>query len=156
VTGRIDTRLRELGIVLPTLRKPKIARVEFYTLVDGFLFLSGQIPLWNGERRFVGKLGSEFSTTEGQEAAKLSMLNVLAAAKEALNGDLDRVKKVMKLVGFVNCTPEFDEISQVVNGASDLVIDIFGDIGRHARTAIGTSSMPFGVAIEMEAVFRVS
>jgi enamine deaminase RidA (YjgF/YER057c/UK114 family) len=156
VTGRIDTRLHELGIVLPIPRAPSIARVEFYTLEDGFLFLSGQIPLWNGERRFIGKLGREFSTAEGQEAAKLSMLNVLAAAKEALDGDLDRVEKVMKLVGFVNCTPDFDEISQVINGASDLVIDIFGDIGRHARTAIGANSMPFGVAVEMEAVFRVS
>lgn len=156
MAGRIDTRLRELGIVLPTLRPPTVAHVERYSLEDGLLFLSGQIPQWDGERKFIGKLGREFSTAEGQEAAKLSMLNVIASAREALGGNLDRVKKVMKLVGYVNCTPEFDEISQVVNGASDLVINLFGDAGRHARTAIGASSMPFGVAIEMEAVFRVS
>ncbi|MGE0748821.1 MAG: RidA family protein [Rhodospirillales bacterium] len=155
MAGRIDARLKELNIELPTLQPTTVAKILPYTMANGFLFLSGQIPQWNGERRFIGKLGREFTTAEGQQAARLSMLNVLAAAKLALGGDLDRVAQVMKLVGFVNCMPSFVEVPHVVNGASELVVDIFGDRGRHARSAVGMATMPFDVAIEVEAVFLV-
>lgn len=155
MAGKIDARLKELNIELPVLQSPTVAKILPYTMANGFLFLSGQIPQWNGERRFIGKLGREFTTAEGQQAARLSMLNVLAAAKLALDGDLDRVKQVMKLVGFVNCMPSFVEVPHVVNGASELVVDIFGDRGRHARSAVGMATMPFDVAIEVEAVFLV-
>lgn len=155
MAGRIDTRLKELGIELPTLAVPKIAKVQFYTLAGGLLMLSGQVPQWAGERRFVGKVGLDFSMEQGQEAARLSMLNVLSAARDALAADLDRVEKVMKVTGFVNCTPDFIGISEVVNGASELLIEIFGEAGKHARTAVGVASMPFGVAVEIEAMLLV-
>jgi len=155
MAGKIDARLKELNIELPTLQPTTVAKILPYTMANGFLFLSGQIPQWNGERRFIGKLGREFTTAEGQQAARLSMLNVLAAARLALDGDLDRVKQVMKLVGFVNCMPSFVEVPHVVNGASELMVDIFGDKGRHARSAVGMATMPFDVAIEVEAVFLV-
>ena len=155
MAGRIDARLKELGIELPTLREARVAKILPYTMANGFLFLSGQVPQWNGEIRYVGKLGREFGTAEGQQAARLSMLNVIAAAKQALGGDLDRVEQVMKVVGMVNCVGHFIEVPHVVNGASEVCIDIFGDKGRHARSAVGMASMPFDVAIEVEAVFLV-
>lgn len=155
MTGRIDERLRTLGIELPEPQEPRVAKILGYRMANGFLLVSGQIPQWNGERRFIGKLGREFTTDQGREAARLSALNVLAVARRALDGDLDRVEMVMKLKGYVNATPDFTEIPQVVNGASELMIDIFGEAGHHARTAIGAAVMPFDVAIEIEGIFLV-
>lgn len=156
MAGRIDERLRTLGIELPEPQLPRVAKILGYRMANGLLLVSGQIPQWNGERRFIGKLGREFTTEQGREAARLSALNVLAVARRALDGDLDRVEMVMKLKGYVNATPDFTEIPQVVNGASELMIDIFGEAGHHARTAIGAAVMPFDVAIEVEGTFVVS
>ncbi len=156
MAGRIDERLRTLGIELPEPQEPRVAKILGFRMANGLLLVSGQIPQWNGERRFIGKLGREFTTDEGREAARLSALNVLAVARRALDGDLDRVEMVMKLKGYVNATPDFIEIPEVVNGASELMIDIFGEAGRHARTAIGAAVMPFDVAIEIEGTFVVS
>ena len=156
MTGRIDERLRTLGIELPEPQEPRVAKILGFRMANGLLLVSGQIPQWNGERRFIGKLGREFTTDEGREAARLSALNVLAVARRALDGDLDRVEMVMKLKGYVNATPDFTEIPEVVNGASELIIDVFGEAGRHARTAIGAAVMPFDVAIEIEGTFVVS
>ncbi|MEE8516886.1 MAG: RidA family protein [Alphaproteobacteria bacterium] len=156
MVGRIDERLRTLGIELPEPQEPRVAKILGFRMANGLLLVSGQIPQWNGERRFIGKLGREFSTDEGREAARLSALNVLAVARRALDGDLDRVEMVMKLKGYVNATPDFTDIPEVVNGASELMIDIFGEAGRHARTAIGAAVMPFDVAIEVEGTFVVS
>ena len=156
MAGRIDERLRTLGIELPEPQEPRVAKILGFRMANGLLLVSGQIPQWNGERRFIGKLGREFTTEEGREAARLSALNVLAVARRALDGDLDRVETVMKLKGYVNATPDFTEIPEVVNGASELMIDIFGEAGRHARTAIGAAVMPFDVAIEVEGTFVVS
>ena len=156
MAGRIDERLRTLGIELPEPQDPRVAKILGFRMANGFLLVSGQIPQWNGERRFIGKLGREFTTDEGREAARLSALNVLAVARRALDGDLDRVEVVMKLKGYVNATPDFTEIPQVVNGASELMIDIFGEAGQHARTAIGAAVMPFDVAIEVEGIFLVN
>ncbi len=156
MAGRIDERLRTLGIELPEPQEPRVAKILGFRMANGLLLVSGQIPQWNGERRFIGKLGREFTTDQGREAARLSALNVLAVARRALDGDLDRVEMVMKLKGYVNATPDFTEIPQVVNGASELMIDIFGEAGHHARTAIGAAVMPFDVAIEIEGIFLVS
>ena len=103
----------------------------------------------------IGKVGREFSLEDGQKAARTSALMVLACAQEAL-GDLDRVKEIVRVKGYINVDPEFTDVSAVLNGASELFIDLFGDPGRHSRTAIGVASMPFGVAIEVEAVFQVA
>ena len=109
----------------------------------------------NGERRFIGKLGREFSIEQGQEAARLCALNLLAQAKAALAGDLDRIVRCVRLGGFVNSTADFLDQPRVVNGASDLMVELLGDAGRHARTAIGTNVLPFDLAVEVDAVFEV-
>lgn len=155
MAGRIEARLKELGIVLPPAVEPKVAKIVNATIANGFLYVSGQVPRIDGEIRFVGKLGREFDLAQGQLAARTSALCVLAQAKKALGGDLDRIERVIKLVGFVNAMPSFTEIPQVVNGASELFISIFGDAGHHARTAVGVAVMPFDVAIEVEAIFLV-
>jgi enamine deaminase RidA (YjgF/YER057c/UK114 family) len=155
MTGKIEARLRELGIALPEAQEPKVANILNTVIANKFLFVSGQITQWNGERRFIGKVGREFSLEEGRQAARLSALNVLAQAKRALDGDLDRIERVVKLKGYVNAMPDFTELPQVVNGASELMIEIFGEPGRHARTAIGVAVMPFDVAIEVEARFLI-
>ena len=117
-------------------------------------FLTGQLSQWNGERRFIGKLGREFGVEEGQQAARLCALNLVAHLRAALDGDLDRVRRCVRIAGFVNSTPDFVSQSQVVNGASDLFVHVFGDAGRHARMAVGVSALPYDVAVEVEAVFE--
>lgn len=151
--GQIDARLAELGIDLPTPPPPRAAKILMAKIAGGFLFVSGQLPSWNGELRYVGKVGQEFDLAQAQDAARLSALNVLAQAKVALGGDLDRIAEVVYLRGYVNVAPDFFEISQTVNGASDLMAEIFGAAGAHARTAIGVAMMPYNVAIEVEAQF---
>jgi enamine deaminase RidA (YjgF/YER057c/UK114 family) len=121
----------------------------------GLVFVAGQICQWNGERRHVGKLGAGIGIDAGRDAARLCALNIIAHLRVACGGDLDRVRRVVQLRGFVNCTPEFTDMPQVVNGASDLMVEVFGDIGRHARAAVGTNALPGGVAVEVEAVVEI-
>jgi enamine deaminase RidA (YjgF/YER057c/UK114 family) len=151
---KIDQRLAELKLELPNPASP-IANYIPAVRTGNLLFLSGQICQWNGERRFLGKLGAEISLEQGKEAGKLCGLNLLAQAKRALDGDLDRVVRVVRLGGFVNAVPGFGDQPQVVNGASDLMVAVFGDAGRHARTAVGVGSLPGGVAVEVDAVLEV-
>jgi len=153
--GRIEARLKTLKIELPNAAAP-MANYVPAVRTGNLLFVSGQICQWNGERRFVGKLGAEISLAEGQQAARLCGLNLLAQAKRALDGDLDRIARVVRLGGFVNAVPGFAEQPQVVNGASDLMVEVFGDAGRHARAAVGVGSLPGGAAVEVDAVFEVS
>jgi enamine deaminase RidA (YjgF/YER057c/UK114 family) len=152
--GTIDQRLAELKLELPNPASP-MANYVPAVRTGNLLYLSGQICQWNGERRFVGKLGGEISIEQGKEAAKLCGLNLLAQAKRALDGDLDRVVRVVRVGGFVNATPAFVDQPQVVNGASDLMVAVFGDAGRHARTAVGVGSLPGGVAVEVDVVLEV-
>jgi enamine deaminase RidA (YjgF/YER057c/UK114 family) len=151
--GRIDARLTELGIELPSPPPPRAARIQMAKVAGGFLFVSGQLPSWNGEIRYVGKVGREFDLKAAQDAARLSALNVLAQARNALGGDLDRIAEVVCLRGYVNVAPDFFDISQSVNGASDLMVEVFGPAGAHTRTAIGVAMMPYNAAIEVEAQF---
>jgi len=151
--SKIDARLRELGIELPAAPAPRTARILMAKIAGGSLYVSGQLPSWNGELRYVGKVGREFTLAEAQAAARLSALNVIAQARAALGGDLDRIAEVTYLRGYVNVTPEFYDIAQSVNGASDLMSEVFGAAGAHARTAIGVAMMPYNAAIEVEAQF---
>jgi len=151
--GRIDLRLAELGIELPQAPPPRAALIRMAKLAGGFLWVSGQLPSWNGELRYVGKVGREFDLAEAQAAARLSALNVLAQARTALEGDLDRIAELVSLRGYVNVDAGFTEISQAVNGASNLMIEVFGDAGAHTRMAVGVAMMPYNVAIEVEAQF---
>ncbi len=150
---RIDARLAALGIELPVPPAPRTARILMAKIAGGFLFVSGQLPAWNGELRYVGKVGREFDLAAAQAAARLSALNVLAQARITLGGDFDRIAEVVCLRGYVNVAPEFTEIAQAVNGASDLMIEVFGDAGAHTRTAVGVAMMPYNAAIEVEAQF---
>ena len=153
--SRIDDRLRELGIELPQPSAPGANYVP--TVRSGnLLFLTGQLSQWNGERRFVGKLGREFDVAEGQQAARLCALNLIAHLRAAVDGDLDRVVRCVRIAGFVNSTPDFTGQSQVVNGASDVFVSVFGEVGRHTRMAVGVSALPYDVAVEVEAVFEIS
>tara|TARA_B100000242_G_scaffold94197_1_gene64253 strand:- start:146 stop:625 length:480 start_codon:yes stop_codon:yes gene_type:complete len=156
MVGEIDKRLKELGIELPEARDPKVAKILSSNIAGNILYVSGQVPQWNGEITFTGKVGHEFDIEEGRKAARLCALNVIAHAKKALNGNLDRVLKVAKIKGYVNTTPDLIEVAEVVNGASELFVDVFGEDGRHARTVAGVNVMPFDVAVEVEADFLIS
>jgi enamine deaminase RidA (YjgF/YER057c/UK114 family) len=156
MAGKVDSRLHELGIELPDAMEPKVAKIMAAKIAGNFLFVSGQVPQWNGELRYVGKVGREFDLASGQAAARLSALNVLAQAKRALSGDLDLIREVVRLTGYVNVAPDFVQISETMNGASEVFNSVFGEGGRHARTALGSASMPMGVAVEVEAIFLIS
>lgn len=154
MAGTIEARLAELNIELPNAASPAANYVP--SVPSGsMLYISGQIPFWNGELRFVGKVGAGFSVDEGHQAARLCGLNVIAQAKAAL-GDLDRVKRIVKLTGFVNAVPDFTDQPKVINGCSDLMVEVFGDKGRHARSAVGAGGLPLGVAVEVEAIVEVA
>ncbi|MDW3205263.1 MAG: RidA family protein [Alphaproteobacteria bacterium] len=154
MAGNIDARLQELGLDLPDPPKAAGAYVG-YVRTGNQLFVAGQIPLWNGELRHVGKVGVDLTVEQAQEAARVCALNIIAQAKDALDGDLDRVVRVVKLGGFVNCPPDFTQHPQVINGASNLIGDIFGEKGAHARFAMGAGSLPMNVAVEIDAVIEV-
>jgi enamine deaminase RidA (YjgF/YER057c/UK114 family) len=142
-----ERRLAELGLELPALR-PKAGLYEGWVAAGELLFLSGQ-----GADGWVGRLGADLTVEQGQKAARDCALNLLAQARDAL-GDLDRVGQVVKLVGFVACIPGFTAVPAVVDGASALLVDLFGDHGRHARTAVGVAALPLGFAVELELVIR--
>ena len=152
--GVIDARLATLSIELP---RPSVPQANYVPTVrtGQHVHVAGQVPFWNGELKYIGKLGHDFDVVQGREAARLVALNVVAHLKNALDGDLDRVVRAVKLNGFVNCVPEFGDHPKVMNGASDLLVEIFGDIGRHARSSVGVAALPFGVAVEIDAIFEV-
>jgi enamine deaminase RidA (YjgF/YER057c/UK114 family) len=150
----IDARLREMALELPEPSRPGANYVPFVR-TGALVYLTGQLSQWNGERRFLGKLGRELGVVEGKQAARLCALNLIAQLRVALEGNLDRVVRCVRVAGFVNATPEFLEHSQVVNGASDVFVELFGEAGRHTRMAVGVSGLPYGVAVEVEAVFEV-
>lgn len=154
MAGRIEAHLKAKGIELPDASTPAANYVPF-TKVGDVVYVSGQVSQWNGERRFIGKLGAQFGVEEGRQAARLCALNLVAHARVAAGGDLDRVR-VLRLTGYVNSAPDFTSQPQVVNGASDTMVEIFGDAGRHARSAVGVASLPGGVAVEVEAIFEIA
>ncbi len=149
----IETRLAELGLELPPAPAPAANYVPFVR-TGNQLFVSGQISS-DAAGLITGRLGADLSLEEGAAAARRCGLALLAQARAAL-GDLDRVTRVVKLVGFVNSTPEFTDHPKVVNGASDLMVEVFGEAGRHARSAVAAPSLPLGVAVEIEAIFEVA
>ncbi len=154
MAGTIDARLKALGIELPLASKP-IANFVPCVQTGRTVFISGQICAWNGELRYVGKVGREVSADDARAAARLCTLNMLAQAKEFL-GDLDRVTRVCMVQGFVNAVPEFTNHPALMNGASDLLVELFGAaIGSHARFALGAGSLPGNVAVEVAAVLEV-
>ncbi|HEY5607420.1 MAG TPA: RidA family protein [Alphaproteobacteria bacterium] len=152
MTGKIDARLKELGIAFKPAPPPAGNYVPVVT-TGNLVFVAGQVPVEDGQRKFIGKLGKEYQTADGQKAARLCAISILNRLKDAY--DLDRVVRCVKLVGFVNATPDFTEQPAVVNGASDLMVQVFGDAGKHARSAVGVASLPFGCAVEVEGIFEI-
>jgi len=142
-------------MTLPTPAIPQGSYVP-WVRTGALLFISGQITLGAKGLEYVGIVGADINLEDARRAARLAGLNVIAQAAMALDGDLDRVKRVVKVTGFVNAAPGFTQHPEVVNGASDLFVEVFGEAGRHARAAVGTSSLPRNVAVEIEAVFEVA
>lgn len=151
----VETRLTELGLQLP---KPAAAAANYvpFVLTGNQLFIAGQIPFLNGKKMHIGRVGESLTIEQGQEAAKACALNILAQAGAAVNGDWSKIVRCVKLGGFVNAPADFDQHPAVINGASDLMVAALGDSGRHARFAVGVSNLPFGVAVEIDAVFEVA
>ncbi|WP_417822529.1 RidA family protein [Thalassospira lucentensis] len=154
MAGKIDAHLADLGITLPTATAP-VANYVPYVIAGNLVHISGQITMKNGELKFVGKLGKDYQVEDGQKAARLCALNLVAQLKSAI-GDLDKVTRVVKLNAFVNSDPAFTDQPKVVNGASDTMVEIFGDAGKHARSAVGVASLPLGVAVEIDGIFEVA
>lgn len=154
MAGTVDGRLKDLGIEIPTPAAPAANYIPFVKS-GNLVFVSGQIPLVAGKIEGVGKVGKDFTTEQAKAIARICAINLIAQAKAACGGDLDRVARVVKVGGFVNCVDGYTEQPEVVNGASDLMVAVFGDKGRHSRFAVGTNALPRGVAVEVEAVFEV-
>ena len=153
--GQIDDRLAELGVELAEPAAP-VANYVGYVVTGNLVFISGQVTLDGGEVKYQGKVGADYTVEEGAEAARLCGINILNQLKAACGGDLDRVQRCVKLGGFVNSTTDFTQHPQVINGCSDLMVDVFGDKGKHARFALGAGSLPLNVAVEIDAVFEIS
>ncbi|MFM8746171.1 MAG: RidA family protein [Aestuariivirga sp.] len=152
--GEIDRRLAGLGISLPQAAKP-VANYVPWVRSGNLVFISGQGPIMDGKVTYPGCLGADVTLEDGIKSARLCALNVLAQLKDACGGDLDRVKRVVKLLGFVNSTADFKDHPKVINGASDLMVEVFGDKGRHARSAVAAPSLPMGISTEVEAIIEV-
>lgn len=152
--SRIEARLAELNITLPTPPAPVASYVPFVA-VGGLVHISGQVSI-DAQGGIKGRLGKDVPLELGQAAARLCGLNLLAQLKAACGGDLDRVIRAVKLGGFVNVTPDFDPIPQVVNGCSDLMVEVFGDAGKHARSAVGVANLPLGFAVEVDGIFAIA
>jgi enamine deaminase RidA (YjgF/YER057c/UK114 family) len=153
--NKYEQTIAELGLMIPEPTIP-VANFVPYVVADNLVYISGQIPLQEGRASFVGKLGREFNVEEGQKAARCCALYVLAHIRHACGGDLGRVVRCIRLGGFINSEPDFTDQPRVMNGASDLIVSAFGERGRHARTAVGVSSLPFGVAVEVDAIFEIA
>ena len=149
----IDARLSELGLTLPDAPAPAANYVPFVKSGD-LVFVSGQISQ-GPDGLILGKLGADMDVAAGAEAAKTCALGLLAQAKAACGGDLSKLKRVVKLTGFVNSTLDFTDQPKVVNGASDLLVEVLGDAGRHSRSAVSAASLPMGVAVEIEGIFKI-
>jgi len=155
MAGEVDARLAELGIEVPEAAAP-VANYVGFVQSGNLVFVSGQVPLVDGAFKFQGKVGAEFSVEQGQEAARICAINIIAQLKAACGGDLDRVRRIVKLGGFVNSTPEFTDQPKVINGASDLMVAVFGDAGKHTRAAVSAGALPLGVAVEIDAIAEIA
>ncbi len=154
MSNRFETKLKELGIILPDAPAPAANYVPFVQVGD-IVYVSGQISA-DANGFIKGKLGDDMTTEEGAAAARACAINLLAQVKAACGGDLDRLVRVVKLTGFVNSTADYTDQPKVVNGASDLLAEALGDAGKHSRSAVSAASLPLGVAVEIEGIFQVS
>ena len=152
---KIEEKIKDLKLILPEAKAP-VGSYVATKIVTNLLYISGQISINEKGELIKGKIGKELSTNDGYEAAKRCGLGIIAQAKKACNGDLSKIKSCIKLTGFVNSTDDFTEQPKVINGASDLIASIFGDIGMHTRAAVSTNSLPLGVSVEVDAIFELN
>jgi enamine deaminase RidA (YjgF/YER057c/UK114 family) len=154
MAGKYETRLIELSLDVPNAATP-VGNYVAYVVTGNLVFVSGQLPLVNGELKYKGKVGADVSLEDGQAAARACALNLVAQVRAACGGNLDRVRRVVKLSGFVNSNADFTQQANVINGASDLMVQIFGEAGKHARAAVSSPTLPLGAAVEVDAVFEI-
>ena len=155
MAGQIDARLEAAGIALPSAPAPQGNYVP-YVVSGNLVFLAGQLALVEGELRHSGVVAQDLSIEDGQQSARLCAINLIAQLKAACGGDLDRVVRCVKVGGFVTCPPGFTGQPKVINGASDLMVEVFGDAGLHARVAVGAPALPLGASVEVDAVFEIA
>lgn len=153
--AKVDMHIAQLGIELPTPSPPAGAYVPF-VVAGRLLLVAGQLPMWNGTLKYDGRVGAEITLEDGIAAARLCGLNLLAQARAACDGDLDRVRRVLRLGGFVQAAPGFTDHPKVLNGASELMVEVFGQAGRHVRVAVGAASLPMAAAVEIEGMFDIA
>jgi enamine deaminase RidA (YjgF/YER057c/UK114 family) len=154
--GKIEARIKELGIELPAKALVPRANAVNWKRSGSIVYLAGQGPAWDGEIVVIGRLGADITLEKAQQAARLCALNLVYHLRAALDGDLDRATSCLALAAFVRCTEEFRDQALVVNGASDVIIQIFGDAGRHTRTAVGVNALPRDMPVEISAVWEIS
>ena len=154
MTGKTEKHLQKIGVILPVAAAPA-ANYVATVMAGNMLHISGQLPMGANGLEYKGKVGADVDLADGKKAARLCAINILAQAKAAL-GDLDRIVRVVKINGFVNCPPEFGDHPAVINGASDFLVEALGDRGRHARCAVGMGSLPFGAAVEIDPLISFS
>ncbi|TWC47779.1 enamine deaminase RidA (YjgF/YER057c/UK114 family) [Pseudomonas sp. SJZ080] len=154
MTDSLAHRVQQLGLSLPTPSQP-IANYVNHVVSQNQLFISGQIPLQDGQPAFIGRLGESISDEEGANAAELAALGLLAQLSDALNDDLSKLVRIIRLGVFIASAPDFQRQGVVANGASNLLVNALGEKGRHVRTAVGVSSLPGGVAVEIDAIFEL-
>lgn len=152
--SEVEKKLEELGIKLSGVPKPVAAYVP-YTVAGNIIFISGNLPIVKGELKYKGRLGDEISLEDGKEAARLAAINAISALRAAAAGNLDAVELIVRIEGFVASTPEFTDHPKVVNGASELILEVFGDAGRHSRFAVGCSSLPLGTPVEIGMIAKL-
>lgn len=154
MASNVDARLAELGLTIPDAPAPAANYVP-YTVTGNLVFVSGQVPFVDGKLTATGRIGDNASPEDGYEQARICAINLIAQVKAACGGDLNRVTRVVKLGGFVASADDFNGQPGVINGASDLMVEVFGDAGRHARFAVGTNALPLGCLVEVDGVFEI-
>ncbi|MFC4349983.1 RidA family protein [Fodinicurvata halophila] len=154
MVGTVDARLTELGIDIPTPASP-VANYVGFVVTGNLVFISGQLPLKDGQLQYDGRLGESVSLEDGQAAARLCAINVIAQLKAACEGDLDRVTRIVRLGGFVNSVAGYKDQPKVINGASDLMAEVFADAGRHCRAAVSAGALPLDAAVEVDAIAEI-
>ena len=150
-----EEKLKELNLILPEAKAP-VGNYVATKIIGKLLFISGQISIDKDGKLIKGKVGKDLNTEAGYNAAKRCALSIIAQVKKACDNDLSKVKSCIKLTGFVNSTSEFTDQPKVINGASDLIVSIFGDAGMHSRAAVSTNSLPLGVSVEVDAIFELN
>ena len=149
-----EENIKNLGLKIPELPKA-LANYVPYKVVGKTMYISGQAPVRNGELIYKGKVGSDITVEDGIEAARLCVINIIAAVKTGLEGDWSKLDSFVKLTGYVNCQDTFIDQPKIINGASDMLVEIFGDQGRHSRVAVGSNALPLGIAVEIDAIVQL-